>query len=141
MFNNELLSDVSLVVRSSTGEDASKKNKMAIPAHKLVLSICSPVFFAMFCGQMAEKSDSVDLPDCEYEGVLEMLRYMYSEEAQLSESNVMQVLYAAKKYILPSLAEECIEFLRKNLNSENVFSVMSHAQQYDEKGLMNREYI
>ena len=69
MFNNDLLSDVSLVVRS--GNEA-KKSKMAIPAHKFVLSICSPVFFAMFCGKMAEKSDSVELPDCEFEAVLEM---------------------------------------------------------------------
>ena len=138
MFNNELLSDVSLVVRSSTGEDASKKSKMAIPAHKMVLSICSPVFFAMFCGHMAEKSDSVDLPDCEYEGVLEMLRYMYSEEVKLSDSNVMQVLYAAKKYMLSSLADECIEFLQENLNTGNVFCVLSNAQQYEEKDLTDQ---
>ncbi|XP_078344856.1 BTB/POZ domain-containing protein 6-B-like [Oculina patagonica] len=135
MFNNELLSDVSLVVRSSSDEGEPKKSKMAIPAHKFVLSSCSPVFFAMFCGQLAEKSDSVVLPDCEYEGVMEMLRYMYSGEAKLNENNVMQVLYVAKKYILPSLADECVRFLRRHLNTENVFCVLSHAQQYDEKDL------
>ena len=57
---------------------------MAIPAHKSVLSICSPVFFVMLCGEMAEKSGSINLPDCKYEGVLEMLRYMCSEEVKLS---------------------------------------------------------
>ena len=128
VFNNDLLSDVSLVVRGSSDEGEPKKSKMAIPAHKVVLSICNPVFFAMFCGELAEKSDSVDLPDCEYEGVLEMLRYMYSGEAELNENNVMQVLYVAKKYIVPSLADECIEFLEDSVNTENVFSVMSHAQ-------------
>ena len=48
MFNNDLLSDVSLVVRGSSdeGEPTAKKAKMAIPAHKVVLLICSPVFFA-----------------------------------------------------------------------------------------------
>ena len=88
MFNNDVLSDVSLVVRPSSDEGKPKKSKMAIPAHKFaefVLSSCSPVFFAMFCGEMADKSDSVDLPDCEYEGVLEMLRYMYSGVAELKE--------------------------------------------------------
>jgi len=138
MFNNELLSDVRLVVRASSSESETKKRKMAIPAHKLVLSICSPVFFAMFCGEMAEKSDSIDLPDCEYEGVLEMLRYLYSDEVKLNESNVMQVLYVSKKYILPSLADECIEFLQRNLDPTNVFCVLSHAQQYDEKRLVDR---
>ena len=135
MFNNDLLSDVSLVVRSG-GEENPKKSKMAIPAHKFVLSICSPVFFAIFCGEMAEKSDSVELPDCEYEAVLEMLRYMYSENRNLNESNVMQVLYVAEKYIVKSLAAECIDFLEERLNVGNVLWVLSHARQYDETDLV-----
>ena len=130
MFNNDLLSDVSLLVWVSSND--TKKSKKAIPAHKFVLSICSPVFFAMFCGEMAEKSDTIELPDCEYEGVLEMLRYLYSEEVKLNESNVMQVLYVAKKYVLPSLAQNCIDFLQRNLDPENVFCILSHAQEYDE---------
>ena len=138
MLNNDFLSDVSLVVRASSDENDAKKSKMAIPAHKFVLSICSPVFVAMFCGEMAEKSDTIDLPDCEYEGVFEMLRYLYSEEVKLNESNVMQVLYVAKKYILPSLAEECIDFLKRNLDLANVFCVLSHAQQYEETSLVDR---
>ena len=138
MFNNELLSDVSLVVRSSSDDSDAKKSKMAIPAHKIVLSICSPVFFAMFNGELSEKSDTIDLPDCEYEGVLEMLRYMYSGEVELKESNVMQVLYVAKKYILPSLADECVDFLIRNLDVDNVFCLLSYAEQYDEKCLVDR---
>ena len=109
---------------------------MAVPAHKFVLSICSPVFFAMFCGKMAEKSDSVELPDCEYEAVLEMLRYMYSEKVKLKESNLMQVLYVAKKYLVRSLADECIEFLEERLNVGNVLWVLSYARQYDETDLV-----
>ncbi|KAL9956929.1 hypothetical protein ACROYT_G038490 [Oculina patagonica] len=63
IFNNELLSDVKFVVRASTG-DSSKRMEMVIPAHKFVLAISSPVFFAMFYGQMAETTDSIELPDC-----------------------------------------------------------------------------
>ena len=136
MFNNDLLSDVSLIALSGD-EDDPEKRKMAIPAHKMVLSICSPVFFAMFCGKIAEKSDSVDLPDCEYVGVLEMLRYMYSEKTELNQSNVMQVLYVAKKYQVNSLVDRCIKFLQENLNTRNVFSVLSYGQQYDERILVD----
>ena len=53
------------------------------------------------------------------------------------ENNVMHVWYA-KKYILPSLADECIEFLQRNLNAENLFCVLSHAQQYEEKDLVDQ---
>lgn len=45
------------------------------------------------------------------------------------------MLYVAKKYILPSLADKCIEFLQGNLDAGNVFCVLSHAQRYDEKNL------
>ena len=139
LFSNDLLSDVGLVVQAESESDLkAKKTKMTIPAHKVVLSMCSPVFFAMFCGELAETSDSIDLPDCEYEGVLEMLRYMYSGEAKLNENNVMQVLYVAKKYIVKSLADECIQFLQRNLNPENVFCLLSHAEQYDERVLVDQ---
>ena len=98
IFNKELLSDVKFVVQMSTDESDSKK---VIPAHKFVLAISSPVFFAMFYGQMAETKDSIELPDCEYESLLELFRFMYSDIVNLSGSNVMQVLYLANKYMVP----------------------------------------
>ena len=98
IFNKELLSDVKFVVQMSTDESDSKK---VIPAHKFVLAISSPVFFAMFYGQMAETKDSIELPDCEYESLLELFRFMYSDNVNLSGSNVMQVLYLANKYMVP----------------------------------------
>ena len=91
--------------RSTIGERT--KAKMEIPAHKFVLAISSPVFYAMFYGQMAETTGSIELPDCEYESLLELFRYLYSNEVNLTRSIVMQVLYLAKKYMVPSLADKC----------------------------------
>ena len=135
IFNNELLSDVKFVVQVSTEESESKKE---IPAHKFVLAISSPVFFAMFYGQMAETKDSIELPDCEYESLLELFRFLYSDEVNLSGSNVMEVLYLAKKYMVPSLAEKCTEYLRDNLTASNVFSILPHAQRFEDKDLEDR---
>ena len=134
MFNNELLSDVSFVVPVQLDEISSKKCWKAISAHKFVLAISSPVFFAMFYGDLAEKSDSIRLPDCEYESLLELFRFVYCDEARLTPDNVMQVLYLAKKYILPSLVERCTEYLLEVLNVSNVFCVLSHALNYGEIG-------
>ena len=92
MFNNELLSDVKFVVRQGRSERMKK-----IPAHKFLLVISSPVFFAMFYGELAETKDSIDISNCEYESLLEMFRFMYSDEVNLNPDNVMQVLYLAKK--------------------------------------------
>ena len=104
VFNNDRLSDIKFVVRKMDGESESKQ---VIPAHKLVLSISSPVFEAMFYGELPETKHSIELPDCEYESLLELFRYIYSDEVALNGSNVMRVLYLAKKYMVPSLAQEC----------------------------------
>ena len=135
IFNNQLLSDVKFVVPSSTSESESRK---VIPAHKFVLAISSPVFFAMLYGKIAETTDSIELPDCEYESLLELFRFMYTDKANLSGSNVMQVMYLANKYMVPSLAEKCTEYLRENLKASNVFCILPHAQKFEDKDLEDR---
>ena len=87
---------------------------------------------------MAETQDSVELPDCEYESLLELFRFMYTDKANLSGSNVMQVMYLANKYMVPSLAEKCTEYLRKNLRASNVFCILPHAQKFEDKDLEDR---
>ena len=135
IFNNELLSDVKFIVPASNCESESPKT---IPAHKFVLAIGSPVFYAMFFGEMAETKNSIELPDCEYESLLELLRYLYTDEVNLSGSNVMHVLYLAKKYMLPSLAGKCSAYLHENLGASNVFSILPHAKKFDDQDLENR---
>jgi len=92
----------------------------------------------MFYGQMAETTDSIELPDCDYESLLELFRFMYTDEANLSGSNVMQVLYLANKYMVPSLAEKCTAYLRDNLKASNVFCILPHAQKFEDKDLEDR---
>ena len=76
---------------------AERESKHVVSAHKLVLSISSPVFEAMFYGELAETGDTIELPDCEYDSLLELFRYRYSDEVILSGSNVMGVLYLANE--------------------------------------------
>jgi len=134
IFNKELLSDVKFVVSVSNGESETK----VIPAHKFVLAISSPVFYAMFYGQIAENTDTIQLPDCEYESLLELFRFLYYDEVSLTGSNVMHVLYLAKKYIVPSLTKKCTTYLRENLEASNVFAILPHAQKFEEKDLEDR---
>ena len=135
MLNNDHLSDVKFVALQRGGENESKK---AIPAHKFILAISSPVFEAMFFGELAETKDTIELPDCEYGSLLELFRYMYSDEVNLSGSNVMGVLYLAKKYLVSSLVDKCTEYLQLNLDPSNVFSILPTAQRYEEKELIDR---
>ena len=135
MFNNDLFSDVKFLVKRADDESESTQ---VIPAHKFVLSISSPVFEAMFYGELAETTDTIEVPDCEYDSLLELFRYMYSDEVILSGSNVMGVLYLAKKYMVPSLANKCTEYLHNNLDPSNVFNILPSALKYEEKTLAYR---
>ena len=134
LWNTELLSDVKFVVPVSNGESETK----VIPAHKFVLAITSPVFYAMFYGKMADTTDTIELPDCEYESLLELFRFIYSDEENLTGSNVTRVLYLAKKYMVPSLADKCSAYLGDNLEASNVFSILPHAQKFEDKDLEER---
>ena len=73
MFNNDLFSDVKFVIKRADDKSGSKQ---VIPAHTFVLSISSTVFEAMFYGELAETTDSIELPNCEYDSLLELFRYM-----------------------------------------------------------------
>ena len=66
---------MNFVVRDSQDGSESK----TIPAHKFVLAISSPVFYAMFYGALAETEDYVEMSDCEYESLLELFRFIYSD--------------------------------------------------------------
>ena len=134
MFNNPLLSDVTFIVRPSE----TQIREIRVPAHKYVLAISGPVFCAMFYGDIAKKNDSVHLPDCHANGFLEFLRFLYSDEVKLTADSVLEVLYLAKKYIVPHLATKCVEYLEKEMNYSNVFEILKYTRKFDEEDLVER---
>ena len=133
LYNNPLIADVNFVVADKQGSDHPK---VKIPCHKFVLAVSSPVFFTMFYGELPELSQSINLPDCDSEGLLELLRYIYCDEVNLTGSCVMQVLYLAKKYMMPSLTSHCRSFLEANVNAENVLVVLPVANKLEEAHLI-----
>ena len=76
LLSNDKLSDVKFVVPLSLRESTTEKSRMVIPAHRFLLAIASPVFYVMFCGILAERNNYIDLPDCDYQGMMEFLRYI-----------------------------------------------------------------
>lgn len=132
LLNNSLMSDISFVVRNASGAEAS------FAAHKFVLAVSSPVFYAMFFGDLAESKNKIVLPDCDSESFMEFLRFLYSDEVDLTGSSVMRVSYLAKKYMVPELEEVCTNFLTENLSSENVFDILPLAKKFEEKELVVR---
>lgn len=69
---------------------------------------------------------------------MELLRYMYCDEAELTVRNVMQVLYLAKKFLIPSLVNICIQFLELHISIDTVLDIVSTATLYQEETLLQR---
>ena len=136
MLNNDLFSDVKFVTRKFEGKT---ETRLVIPAHKFVLSIGSPVFQDMFYGDKPETRASIELPDIggEYDSLLELFRYLYSDEVNINASNITKVLYLAKKYVVPSLVDKCIQYLRDVLSSSNVFEILPTAEKLEKKELID----
>ena len=132
MFNNSLMSDVRLSVGKSS-------QRASIPAHKYVLAISSPVFYAMFYGSMSDAGcGEVIIEDCDKDSLLELLRYFYCDEVQLNTENVFGTLYLAKKYVVPHLEEQCVIFLEKNLDADNALDILPQAKLLGEEQLEER---
>ena len=132
MFNNPLMSDVKLIAGKGP-------NSTEIPAHKYVLSISSPVFYAMFYGSLSSVDcHEVRIEDCDSDSLLEMLRYFYCDETHLTTENVFGTLYLAKKYVVPHLEEYCVVFLERNLDADNALDIVPQAILLNEEQLQER---
>lgn len=107
-----------------TDRKGSSSPKVKIPSHKFILAVSSPVFYKMFYTELKELSEYIDLPDCDSEGFLEFLRFIYCDEVKLTGDCVIQVLYLAKKYMIPALENRCRSFLQENINPVNVLDLL-----------------
>ncbi|XP_045184616.2 BTB/POZ domain-containing protein 2-like [Mercenaria mercenaria] len=121
----------------------SDDKQVVFPAHKFVLSMRSAVFEAMFYGSLAEKGDTVLIEDVDPEAMEVILRFIYSDKPKIDGRNVLRCLYAAKKYALMGLVQQCSSFLERNIDTSNVCSIHEHAVFYDMNSLQTKcfDYI
>ena len=126
MFNNSDMSDISF-----TCEGSDK----IFYAHKYVLGTSSAVFHAMFYGDLAEKDSVVHLKDTDEESLGEFLKFLYTDECNLTTDNVIPVMYLSKKYIVPSLTEYVKAKLVRDIEPGNVLDILEQAIRFEEKDL------
>ena len=132
MFDNELMSDVSFTCGESS---------RIFHAHKYVLATSSAVFYAMFYGDLAQEESTICLTDSEEESFEEFLRFLYTEDCEITPENAIGVMYLAKKYLISSLAEKCCKVLEASIAPDNVFAVLEQAIQFDEKDLETKCWL
>ena len=128
LINTEIMSDIHFRV-------GKPPHSQIIPAHKFILSVGSAVFDAQFNGHMATKESVIDIPDVEPAAFIALLKFLYSDEVHIGPETVMTTLYTAKKYAVPALEKACVEFLKRNLSSDNAFMLLTQARLFDEPQL------
>ncbi|XP_033725257.1 BTB/POZ domain-containing protein 1-like [Pecten maximus] len=126
LLSNDIGSDVTFLV-------GVKRTRVF--AHKLVISSRSPVFFAMFNGPLAETGD-VEIPDINVETFLPFLRYLYTDQIDLTDQVVVPVMSVARKYCVDVLLSVCGKYLQKNLTPANACFLLEVAHIYTEDRLM-----
>ena len=121
--------------------EQNKQIEVRIPAHKLILSMRSPVFRAMFTTGMAEAiNNEVRIQDFDAAVVKEFLRFLYTDQCEVAvlEQYSVQLLAIACKYQVPRLETKCESHLIDSLTAANVINIISIAELYNAGNLRIR---
>lgn len=134
MWNNSCLADVEFSFPESSRDDKC----VVVPAHSYILAISSPIFFNMLTGDSKNRKTIVSITDCDPEIFQIFLRYLYSEELELTMDCLQDLVHLASKYSVSSLVERCVEFMKDKLNTCNVLVVLQFSEMLDDKDLQKR---
>lgn len=70
---------------------------------------------------------------------LDVFRYVYTDEINLTTiEQACELCYAAKKYMLPCLVNQCMSFIWKDVTYPMAFRAYEFAKLFDEPDLMRR---
>ncbi|KAF8771047.1 Speckle-type POZ protein like [Argiope bruennichi] len=111
----------------------------SIPCHKAILCSRSPVFRAMFDNQMWETLNrKVEIPDLDDDTLHRFLLYLYSETLEHMDWMIAKkLLYAANKYEVKSLMNDCSSFLKSHLTTSNVCEALEFADMHQVENLIS----
>lgn len=90
-----------------------------IPAHKDVLASLSPVFNAMFNGDLREDGD-VKIVDAKPAIFEVFLQFFYGSQVNLTLDNISDVLDLIDKYDVADVATVCVDFLKNHLKIDDI---------------------
>ena len=117
MYEQSALHDVEFVV-----------NGTKIGAHRLVLSVSSPVFTAMFQDIASDGKSVVEIVDFKsFSAFEEFIKFIYVEEADITMENVFPMMYLSKHYEVPALEEICSSFVLERVCRENASDILDFA--------------
>ncbi|GBM76951.1 TD and POZ domain-containing protein 4 [Araneus ventricosus] len=127
----------SLLEEGTLSDVSLRAGSQSFPAHKCILSARSPVFKAMFGGDMKEKtSKCVEIPDLDEDTLSKLLSYIYADTVgELQWRGAVDLYRAADKYELLDLKRRCSTFLKSDLSVSSVCAVLGVADLHHDREL------
>ncbi|XP_077983153.1 kelch-like protein 20 [Glandiceps talaboti] len=99
-----------------------------IPAHRLVLSACSPYFRAMFTSKLMESGQRcIVMRDLDPVAMNDLINFAYTAEIKINEHNVQNLLVCSNLVQLTGVRNACCEFLEKQLHPSNCIGIWHFA--------------
>ncbi|XP_039284573.1 BTB/POZ domain-containing protein 3 [Nilaparvata lugens] len=87
---------------------------IVIRGHSFLFSAASEVFHAMFYGDF-KKEKSVEVKDLDPEGFEGMKKFIYTGEIEFESAlQALSVYIAARKYMISSLSQQCVNFITED---------------------------
>ncbi|XP_058178516.1 kelch-like protein 41 [Anopheles ziemanni] len=122
LINNEFLADVVFIV----GPDQKR-----IFAHKLLLVMSSEYFYIMFNGSFAEsQTREVVLKEDDPDLFLIILRYIYTDEINLTLENIRDIFNSAQKFRLTELIALVKEYMMNHVVPDSVLRILNENLHY-----------
>ncbi|KAM3914599.1 kelch repeat and BTB domain-containing protein 8 [Leptodactylus fuscus] len=112
--------------------------------HRNVLAAISPYFRSMFTSGLTECTrKEVRLVGIDADSMQLVLNYAYTSRIQLTEANVQALFTASTIFQIPSLQDQCTQFMISRLEPQNCIGVFIFADHYGHMELKDRtqEYI
>ncbi|XP_078597461.1 kelch repeat and BTB domain-containing protein 12-like [Branchiostoma floridae x Branchiostoma japonicum] len=109
------------------------------PCHRLVLSVRSPYFRAMFTSDMAEsRQKTVVLQDINADAFEEILNYVYSGTINVPQDKVQPLYQAADLLQLDYVKNACRNYMVTNVDSSSCVDLYRFADFYSLDAVQNR---
>jgi len=124
---HECPTDVDFVFEEEGGREV-------VSAHKMMLSVRSDVFRAMFRGGMKEMNDKeIVLSDAPANVFRSIVDYIYTGKCDVNMLRAfpMEFLYLVDKYDLKGLRQQCEKELVTGMGADSVLPLLSVANTYD----------
>uniref|UniRef100_A0A182N8Z4 BTB domain-containing protein n=1 Tax=Anopheles dirus TaxID=7168 RepID=A0A182N8Z4_9DIPT len=117
MVDNQFCSDVTFIVGTS---------KQRIYAHKLYLVMASEYFYVMFFSSFLEaERREVYLEDVEPDVFLAVLRYIYTQQVDITNDNLRDIFDCSQRYMLTELMQLLSRFLQEQVEPESALAIFS----------------